>query len=64
MKGPCFELPTSPSKPFTISSLQQIQLVLTLSSNNETKVFLVISLGQLEIQTGTMSEACSLWSTV
>lgn len=45
MKGPYFELLPSPSKPFIISSLQQIQVVLTLSSNNKTKVVLAISLG-------------------
>lgn len=49
MKGPYFGLLPFPSKAFTVSSLEQIQLVLTLSSNNETKVFLAISLGQLEI---------------
>lgn len=44
-KGPYFQLPPALSKPFTYSSLQQTQFVLTLTSNNETNVFLAISLG-------------------
>lgn len=46
MMGLYFELLPSPSKSFIISSLQQIQVVLTLSSNNKTKVVLAISLGR------------------